>query len=157
MYSILKDFAGPFATVVAAGAASFVVLYFNRAQLRIAEQRLVLDLFDRRWEIVEDLRSAIAGMATEGIVMADDYRKYARASLRAAYLFGSDVTDYLETVRQAMERHVALQDSVRSEDDIIRVRAADGQAAAFTDITDFYKTIDPLIVPYMSLHQKLPQ
>jgi Mlc titration factor MtfA (ptsG expression regulator) len=90
-------------------------------------------------------------------VTEDAYRGYARAALRAAFLFDRDVTDYLETLRHAMNRHVAMRDGLRSEIDAIRARAADAEAEAFTVITGFYEKFDALIVPYMAMHQKLPE
>ena len=62
MYSVIKDFAGPVATVIAAAAASYVAYHFSRAQLDATNKRLVLDLFDRRWEVVQELRVAISEM-----------------------------------------------------------------------------------------------
>jgi hypothetical protein len=123
MYSIFKDFAGPVATIIAAGAAGFITYRFSRAQLRAAEMRLVLDLFDRRWEVTQDLRSAISEMLQHGIVLGKEpYWRYVRASQRAEFLFGPDVTNYLETVRQAIVRHETLKVQARSEDDVTRSR-----------------------------------
>jgi hypothetical protein len=156
MYSFFKDFAGPLATVIAAGAASFITYRFSNAQRRATEMRLVLDLFDRRWDVTQELRSAISDMVQHGIVPGKSYWQYLRASQRAAILFGPDVTDYLETVRQAMIRHEAEKDRARSDDDAVRGPAVDIQADTFTVISDFYKNFDPLIAPYMQIHQKLP-
>jgi hypothetical protein len=164
MYQILKDFAGPVATVIAASAASFVAYRFGRVQnripnenLRATQQRVVLDLFDRRWEIVAELRSAISEIIREGVVPIDAYHRYVNASLRAAFLFGSEVTDYLETLRLTMTKMIALRDGLRSENDDRRARSADAEAKAFQVITEFYKNFSALIKPYMSMHQKLPE
>jgi hypothetical protein len=156
MYSVLKDFAGPAATVIAAAAASFVVFYFNRAQVRMAEQRLVLDVFDRRWAIVEELRISVSEIIREGDVPHGAYKQYAGATLRSAFLFGPEVTDYLESVRREMTKLIELQDAHRLEDEAVRARAADSEAEAFTAITQFYETYDTLIRPYMAMQQKLP-
>jgi hypothetical protein len=58
MYEVLKELAGPAATIIAAFAALYVTAYFGRHQKRIAEERarvakekLRYDLFDRRLEI----------------------------------------------------------------------------------------------------------
>ena len=40
----------------------------SSAQLQATDKRLVLDLFDRRWEVVQELRSAIAEMMRSGVV-----------------------------------------------------------------------------------------
>jgi hypothetical protein len=128
----------------------------SSAQLQATDKRLVLDLFDRRWEVVQELRSAIAEMMRSGVVPDKNYWDYVRATQRAPFLFGPEVTDHLETVRKAMIRHVAHKDGVSSDNDALRARAADAQAEAFTVISDFYERFDPLIRPYMQMHQKLP-
>jgi hypothetical protein len=50
-YDVLKDFAGPFAAVVAGSAAVFVTYRLGKEQARIAREKLRLDLYDRRWKI----------------------------------------------------------------------------------------------------------
>ena len=55
MYQILKDFAGPVATVIAAIAALSVTAYFAWHQKKIAEQKLRYDLFDRRFAIFNSI------------------------------------------------------------------------------------------------------
>ncbi len=62
MYQLLKDFAGPVATFIAAVSAVGVTTYFARHQRRIAEkqatiagEKLRLDLFDRRFAIFNSI------------------------------------------------------------------------------------------------------
>jgi hypothetical protein len=55
-----------------------------------------------------------------------------------------------------MVRHEAQKDRVKSDNDAVRHPAVDIQADAFIEISDFPKYFDPLIVPYMKMHQKLP-
>ena len=62
MYSILKDFAAPFATICAAVVAVSVTGYFARhqknvavRQKEIAEAKFRLDLFDKRYRIFESI------------------------------------------------------------------------------------------------------
>ena len=64
LYSILKDFAGPVATVIAALSAVGVTGYFVFRQWQIAKQqpqtareKLLLDLFDKRFALYEELRA----------------------------------------------------------------------------------------------------
>jgi len=55
MYQAFKDFAGPFATVVAAMVALCVTAYFAYHQKRIAEEKLRLDLFDKRFAVFKSI------------------------------------------------------------------------------------------------------
>jgi hypothetical protein len=43
MYDILKDFAGPVATICVAAVAGFITWSFNRRQLIIAKDKLKFD------------------------------------------------------------------------------------------------------------------
>ncbi|MEJ0027662.1 MAG: hypothetical protein WDN01_16680 [Rhizomicrobium sp.] len=55
MYQVLKDFAGPVATVIAALSALSVTAYFAWHQKTIAEQKLRFDLFGRRLAIFDSI------------------------------------------------------------------------------------------------------
>jgi hypothetical protein len=66
VYQIIKDFAGPGATVIASGVAAWITWYFASWQaatasraVDIAHDRLRFDLFGKRYEIYEAARKAI--------------------------------------------------------------------------------------------------
>jgi hypothetical protein len=96
-------------TIITASAATFVTykLGSNQASIarelarsanansRSAQQKLILDLFDKRWSIVTELREAIAEVVTTGTVSYDADGKFFSAANRAALLFGPEVTAYL--------------------------------------------------------------
>jgi shikimate kinase len=72
-YAIVKDWAGPLATVIAAGAAAFVAFRLGQNQISVARtqaeiaqrnwqtsnEKIVLELFERRLKIYEDIRDVI--------------------------------------------------------------------------------------------------
>src|SRR5260370_40561560 len=74
-YEFFKDFAGPIVTVVAAAAATVVTIKlgfkqvsiapeqtrFAKANSRSAQQKIILDLFDKRWSSVKAIREGHAG------------------------------------------------------------------------------------------------
>src|ERR1700758_1030273 len=84
--------------VVAAGTTIFVatVGYF---QWRTAQQKAVLDLFDRRHEIFEVVRKAV-GQMTSSSHGFDQQREveFMQTMERAYFFFGDDVQDYLKQV-----------------------------------------------------------
>jgi hypothetical protein len=51
MYQVLKDFAGPVATIVASPSAVYVTAHFAQRQAWLAKEKLRYDLFDRRLNI----------------------------------------------------------------------------------------------------------
>ena len=169
-YDIVKDFAGPAAAILGAFAATTVAIAFGRIQaslaksqadtaaanLQIAQQRVALDLFDRRWIVLEELRSAIAPVVREAFVDQQLFGTYYRAMLRAGYLFGPEVTNYLDEIRATMGTLMTIRHSLQSDNDVIRSQAADAEAKSTTTISGFYLEIDKLMQPYMSMHQRLP-
>src|ERR1700685_2416974 len=120
-YDFFKDFAGPIVTIVAATAATIVTIKlglnqvniareqarFAKTNSRSAQQKLVLDLFDKRWSIVTELREAIAEVLTTGKVSHDANRKFYLAADRAGFLFGPEVTAYLGKIRASLSKHKA--------------------------------------------------
>ncbi|MDN3591335.1 hypothetical protein [Methylobacterium adhaesivum] len=72
-YEFFKDFAGPIATVTAAGVAVFVTLKLGRRQAAAAERqsetarnKLMADIFDRRFSAYE------AAMKTSEVALFED-------------------------------------------------------------------------------------
>jgi hypothetical protein len=78
LYDFFKDFAGPIGTVIAAGAAAFVAFRLGKSQAesarmqaqvamrnwQTANERVVLDLFERRLAIYEGARHVVARVMT---------------------------------------------------------------------------------------------
>src|SRR3954447_6824091 len=97
VYELAKDFAGPTAAVLGATAASFIAWRFGRTQARVAQtqadtalqnlratqRRLALDLFDKRSEVVQLIRSAIAPIAMTGKYIDEAYWQFGNALGRA--------------------------------------------------------------------------
>jgi len=72
MYHVLKDFAGPVATIIAATVAVFVTWRLGRGQRKIAEQQaataldqLRYNLFEKRYEIYKDMQDLIRLLVNE--------------------------------------------------------------------------------------------
>lgn len=169
-YSALKDFAGPVATLCAAFAATFVTVRLANGQraialsqantaaesLRTAEHKLVMDLFDKRWELVSDVRNVLNEVQRNGVVSQEDKINFYRAIQRSEFLFGPDVTDRLNGILKVLLKHHGAQRGVASEDKATRTKAADIQYDEFAKLIDMSNTFDALIKPYMVMHHKVP-
>jgi hypothetical protein len=169
-YESLKAFAGPIATVIAATAATLVTYKlgsnqvaiareqarFAKANSRSAQQKLILDLFDKRWAIVTDLRESIAEVLTTGRVSEQAHRQFRLSADKAAFLFGSEVTTYLATISASLSKHKAAETFRDTDNDERRGKAADVMLREFEVIEKFYTAFDPLIAPYMQMHDKVP-
>jgi hypothetical protein len=170
LLDLLRDFAGPVATIVAAGAATLVTYRlgsnqvgiareqarFAKANSRSTQQKLILDLFDKRWSIVTELREVIGEVLRTGNVSHEVSVKFYLAADRAAFLFGPEITSYLAKVRASLSKHKAAQADIESEIDTRRSKAADIQYREFEVIQGFNPSFDPLIAPYMQMHDKVP-
>jgi hypothetical protein len=158
-YEFLKDFAGPIATIIAASAATLVTYKLGSNQVSIAreqarsanadsrsaQQKLILDLFDKRWSIVTELREAVANVVTTGTVSYDADRKFFSAANRAALLFEPEIMTSLGNIRAAMSKHKAAEIFRDVDDDVRRGKAADAMFREFEIIQDFYTSFDALI------------
>jgi hypothetical protein len=169
-YELLKDFAGPIATFLAASAATFVAYTlgsnqasiareqarFAKANSRSAQQKLILDLFEKRWSIVAELREVIGEVLRTGNVSHEANVNFCSATDRAAFLFGPEVTSYLAKLRASLSKHKAARADIDSNIDRRRDKAADIQYREFEVIQGFNTSFDPLIAPYMQMHDKVP-
>lgn len=101
MYQCVKDFAGPFATIVAAIAAVSVTWYFARQQTKIAQeqanvakQKLHHDIFERQYErryrIYCAARKLLAGIGRDRNASDEDLRTYIRGTNDSVFLFNDD-------------------------------------------------------------------
>jgi hypothetical protein len=59
-------------------------------------------------------------------------------------------------IQASLSKHKAAEAFRNSDDDNVRGKAADAMFEAFEVIQDFYTSFDPLIAPYMRMHNKVP-
>jgi hypothetical protein len=114
IYSLLKDFAGPLATVLAAGAAVFVTFKLGKAQQAVAQQqakiaqtqatlatvRLQHDLYDRRYKLFEVARSFLAQIARDATIDTESIFKFARETSNAVFLLNNEIVEYFDEMRK---------------------------------------------------------
>lgn len=113
LYCVLKDFAGPAATLCAAITAAAITLYFAaiqtriaRAQAAIALDKLKHDLFEKRYAIYLAAKQLI-----EYVIMQHDIDKVDSAKVRSLYIkldearffFDADVRSFLKRITDASE------------------------------------------------------
>jgi hypothetical protein len=160
IYVVMKDFAAPVATIIAAFSAVGVTGYFAfrqwqtaREQSQTARKKLLLDLFDKRFAVYDELRSAMSrhlGSSTDQTA----FLEFARASSRAGFVFGPEVQTFLEDRRNDLDRGTTLRSLVSQPIPEGREAAAAELAALLRRLADFFRDFDQLVAPYMSHHQK---
>lgn len=65
-------------------------------QWQLAQNKLKLDLFDRRFKVYEAARNLLASIMRTGSVEDQELSKYFLATREAKWLFGPEVAEYLD-------------------------------------------------------------
>ena len=165
---MISELAGPVATVLAAAAAAYVAFTLGRSQTAVAKlqadiakrawqtsnERIVLDLFEKRLAIYEEIRETIKPINGSGNSGDEDFYKYCQSIDRARYFFGPDVTNYLERLRIALSSHQLACAMVSNNSTPDRHNWVQRKAEAFKQIIGFYNDAPPLFAPYIQAHQK---
>lgn len=123
-------------------------------QWRTAQERAVLDLFEKRWEAYTALRVIIGETAREGRCSNEQQFAFLRATERAEYLFGDDVTSYLRSIYHLMidlDLANTMMQANNSEANWVEKRHD-----AFKKIAAFYKEAPTLLKPYMHMTHRMP-
>ena len=151
IYAALKDFAAPVATIIAAFSAVTVTGYFAFRQWQTAQEKLRLDLFDKRFALYEELRAAVVRRGIDQNSVLD----FKRATSRAQFLFGREVQTFLDEIAKDLSHVMVLQNRQPSAvaEDQSEVSKAE-LLARLNRLTDFFKDFDELVAPYMNQHQK---
>jgi hypothetical protein len=138
-------------TLIAAGAA--FIAYF---QWRTAHQRVVLDLFDRRLRVFEDLESAAKNVFSTTLVTNETWALLINARSRSRFLFGKDVNDYIQKQIEDFAWRMTFTDRTIDESPQEREALLKKKYEVLERIIAFAKNAEPLFSPYMKLDQKMP-
>jgi hypothetical protein len=124
-------------------------------QWQTARQKVLLDLFDKRFAVYDELRSVVGRHLSSGIDQTALF-EFKRVTSRAQFLFGPEVQPFLEErwvdlSRDMVERNNPQPQPVPED----QRAAAEVKLVARKDrLNDFFKDFDKLVAPYMNHHQK---
>jgi hypothetical protein len=124
---------------------------------RTAHQKMILDIFEKRFAVYEDLIQLMSVQIRESYLRDEDFHKFVRALDRAKFLFGRDVSDYLHRVQEdlAEARRVERDDRIPRNENAHEVeRDLERYTALHGRLAKFYADADLLFVPYMKIHQR---
>ncbi len=168
-YTTVRDLAGPCATVIAAGAAALVAYRLGQSQISVARtqaeiaernwqtsnEKIVLELFERRLAIYEEIRGVIGEVTRSGAAPNDVFFRYGTATDRAPYFFGQEIQDYLEAIRKHLA-DLELSNTMLNDPNIAdRAMWAEKRKTHFLGVTSFYRDSPTLFRPYIQAHQKI--
>lgn len=159
--SSLKDVAGPAATIFASSAAAVVAFLIGRSQIGVAEknwqtanEKIVLDLFDKRLGIFEQMRAAIGEVMRSGDCTDTTLYNFDVATDRLPYFFGEEVQAYSKRIRTTMIDLQFFNKMMKNDLDPERPKWIEKQNDAWLELMDWYKKSPALFAPYLKAHQK---
>lgn len=79
---------------------AIVATYIAWQQWRTNQQKLNLDRYDRRLRVYEEVRKIIGIVVRDADVSKDDLTRFITSVSEADFLFGSEVTDYINEIHK---------------------------------------------------------
>jgi hypothetical protein len=144
--------------IIAAITAIFVALvaFF---QWRTAQQKAVLDLFEKRHAIYEIVREAVSTMGRDSHDFDQSREiKFMQVMERAYFFFGDDVVTYLKELWSDITYVISADMELKGPiDQATRGAISAKRAATLTRITQFHATGQPLFAKYMRFSQMVPK
>lgn len=83
-----------------------VATYIAWQQWKTNQQKLILDRYDRRLRVYEEVRKILSIIIRDGKASYDDLLKFRTAVSEADFLFGTEIPEYIEEI---YKRGVKLQ------------------------------------------------
>jgi hypothetical protein len=143
--------------IIAAVTATFVAVVAF-LQWRTAQQKAVLDLFDRRRAIYEIVRTAVATMVGNSNAF-DQAREieFMQAMENAYFFFGDDVVAYLGRLWTAMGVVRDADKEMKERTVLASLEATiEQRRKALNQIGNFHSEGKPLFAKYMRFSQTVP-
>jgi hypothetical protein len=169
LFELAKTFAGPFATIIAAGAATGITYVFNSRQLKVAKDqavtadaqrkiaaaRLNFDLYAKRYVVFEIARRLLLDVVQSGHVDAKEVINFNIETADAPFLFEQDVVNYLDELRKKILRLKTLQAQENAADEADeeekRQRLVDLAADQHLELNRELEIIVEKFKPYLKL------
>ena len=100
----------PFAWLAALTAV--VAIWIAYQQFQTSRAKLRLDLYERRFRVFDGVSELLATIYRDADVKLEDIRKFVISTNEATFLFGPDVSSYLDELRTKAIRLRALNDKL---------------------------------------------
>jgi hypothetical protein len=127
-----------------------VVAFIAFLQWQTAREKVLLDLFDKRFAVYDELRTAVARRYEPTAPSA-----FAGAASRARFLFDPKVQTFLEQIQEDLDREPLLLIRLSQPISEDQKEAVDAELAERTNrLIRFFKDFDELVKLYMNHHQK---
>jgi hypothetical protein len=145
-----------YSQALATPAIASLAILIAILQWRTAHQKIVMDLFERRMKVYSEIRAVIASVVSTGKLPNEKHFEFMRAIDGAKFLFGSNVTNYLEGLNTTLAYFQEVDEAYGSLQSKERAEAIQKRRRHFDMIKAFYKEFDPLVEPYLGMRQRRP-
>jgi hypothetical protein len=142
-------------TAISTPVIAVMVAAIAFAQWCTARQRMILDLFQRRMDLVDLVSRIATTIVLEGARRIEDVDGFLRATRGDKFLFGPEVTSYLsETYKRLVDLHAceAVMERAQGEE---RKQLNEKYLAIRNELIRFHETFHTLVAPYVRMNQKL--
>jgi hypothetical protein len=139
--------------VIFLSVLTIVVSYFQWAT---AYQKVLVDLFDRRMAVYENVERAVGHAVRHGSADAETVNRMTTALVGARFLFDEPLEKYVDAIRNdILTLHIYHDDLLDRMQDPERARRIKDKYDALRRISDFTKEGAEKFAPYMRMRQKL--
>jgi hypothetical protein len=135
-------------------AIALMVAMIAFAQWRTARQRMILDLFERRMNIIDLLSRIASAILFEGTLRNEDVDGFLRATRGDKFLFGPKVTTYLSETYRRLVNLQAYESAMEGAQGEQRKQLSEKCLAIRNELSRFHQTFHTLVAPYVKMHQK---
>jgi len=142
-----------FTTLVLGLVAAYVVW----RQWRTSQDRLVLDLFERRFQVFQELTRATTDSLSKPQVSVQDLANFDAATEKARFLFGPEVHSYLGEIRRLLIEVIAFGRALAEMPDGPRRKIVENSVVeAMNKMHGFYERLADLVTPYLRIGPQPP-
>jgi uncharacterized protein (DUF4415 family) len=122
-------------------------------QAIIAEGKLKLDLFEKRFKVFDAARNALVEVFRNGDIRTKDLDEYDAGVLDAVFLFNEEIESYLEGLRKEMAGLYFINRQLEraGDDDKKRAKYADAASNKLTALTDELQKLKERFKPFLKL------
>jgi hypothetical protein len=142
-------------TAISTPIIALMVAAIAFAQWRTAHQRMILDLFQRRMDLVDLVSRIASSIVMEGALRNEDVDGFLRARRGDEFLFGPEVTTYLEDTYKRLTQLHAYEKVMERAQGEERKQLVEKRGAIRNELTRFNETFHTLVTPYVRMNQKL--
>jgi hypothetical protein len=130
---------------------SVAVIAIAALQWRVADNKLRLDLFDRRYKVYDAARNFVASIIREATVTDSQLAEFNIGTSDAKFLFEPDVAEYLAEIRRRAHSlrttRQLLEKRPTSDDELARL--AQSENASVVWLSDQFSEMTKIFTPYL--------